>query len=590
MKRVLSIRSMSVLLGGGLALALSACSDSAHITSVNPARPAPADRPSLALVTGDFAAPPNAFASTTISPNASTCTVGSTCAVDVGMWVGGYATYGIDFTVKFDPTVLQAASVTTAGGSPYPNSPALGDAHAYPPNSIDNVNGLVSYSAMSAPGAARGGMFVVATIAFTPIGAGTSTLVLRTNQWIVGTGPYGITGLAKNGTVTVSAGTPTPKVFTSGANVMTWDPIFELNQPPYPDWIPQYCTMTPKVGLGANWVAPHNAFVLTGHPWADSYFLAPWINAWNSLASSASGSPNLNYNWTKYETMVEGNGSFVVRLLADNCSWIYLDDRLVGVQGGDLSKNSYGVTLNGKHRLDFIIFDGGGAAGGKFILETTTNPPPPLVIDRTPPVITHTITGTAGTGDWYKSPVTVTWTVKDDESAITSPACLPQTISASTAAAGVVVRCSATSAGGTSEDPVTVKLDLSVPTVVANVPAATGANGWYTSDIPVSWTVGNAGPSGIVTTCPSTAVNTETTGITLSCAATTGAGLSATGNTATLKLDKTPPVLKGVPTGPLGNNQWYLGSARPTPCRWTTRGQRTPASRRTTLGCPAPSP
>ena len=162
------------------------------------------------------------------------------------------------------------------------------------------------------------------------------------------------------------------QVFTSGSHVTTWDPIIPAAA--YANWPSTICTSQPLVGRNANWQNPHNAYVVGGHPWAFDYFVAPWINAWNSLASVGPG----GHNWTKYQTNVSGNGSFVIRLLADNCSWIYLDGTLVGVQNTNLAANSYGLTLNGTHSLEFIIFDGGGAAGGKFILETTTNPPPPL--------------------------------------------------------------------------------------------------------------------------------------------------------------------------------------------------------------------
>jgi hypothetical protein len=165
------------------------------------------------------------------------------------------------------------------------------------------------------------------------------------------------------------------QVFTSGDHVMTWDAIPEPNQPT--DWAP-FCTATPAVGLNANWQNPHNAFEVS-HPWINDYFTAPWINAWNTRESVNSGSVGPRYyNWTKYASQVSGDGSFVIRLLADNCSWIYLDGTLVGVQGTNLSANSYGLTLNGTHTLEFIIFDGGGASGGKFILETTSDPLPPL--------------------------------------------------------------------------------------------------------------------------------------------------------------------------------------------------------------------
>ncbi|GMV07357.1 MAG: hypothetical protein AMXMBFR53_36320 [Gemmatimonadota bacterium] len=173
----------------------------------------------------------------------------------------------------------------------------------------------------------------------------------------------------------------THTVFTSGAGVTAWDPIAETNQPD--DWASAYCKATPKYGPNHTaWTTqPHAASVLTDHPWATDYFSAPWINAWGSLASSGGNPTAPHYNWTKYQTTVSGNGTFVIRLLADNCSWIYLDGNLVGVQGTNLAQNSYGLTLNGSHTLTFVIFDGGGSAGGKFILETTATPPPQLDSD-----------------------------------------------------------------------------------------------------------------------------------------------------------------------------------------------------------------
>ena len=62
----------------------------------------------------------------------------------------------------------------------------------------------------------------------------------------------------------------------------------------------------------------------------------------------------------------------MLNLLADNCSWIYLDGTLVGFQDTDLSVQTYPVTLSGTHTLEFLIFDGGGEAGGMFRLETNT--------------------------------------------------------------------------------------------------------------------------------------------------------------------------------------------------------------------------
>ncbi|MGI9141176.1 MAG: hypothetical protein ACR2GJ_08715, partial [Gemmatimonadaceae bacterium] len=272
------------------------------------------------------------------------------------------------------------------------------------------------------------------------------------------------------------------QVYTSGSNVTTWDAILPATADP--NWTTTVCGAVPGVGPNANWVNPHPAYVLTGHPWASLYFSAPWINAWNDLASIGPG----GHNWTRYQTNVSGNGSFVVKLLADNCSWVYLDGFLVGRQpaGHNSTNTQYGLTLNGAHTLEFIIFDGGGAAGGKFILETTTTPPPPLnpdldgdgclnevdafpldptrcATDNTPPSIIPNVSGTLGVDGWYTSDIAVSWTVADAESAITSPECTASTVTSNTN--GVTFTCSATSEGGSASQSVTVKRDASTPTV-----------------------------------------------------------------------------------------------------------------------------
>lgn len=178
-------------------------------------------------------------------------------------------------------------------------------------------------------------------------------------------------------------------VYTSDASVTAWDPIYIGYGA---DWGTSVCTTNPAVSLtDSRWTNPHAAsdFGTNAHVWqpgaASNGFVADWINAWTNTSSGggpgyvAAGNPGA-YNWTKYERQVTGNGSFQLQLLADNCSWIYLDNVLVGVQPANWNYSSlkYGVTLNGTHKLTFVIFDGGGAAGGMFRLETTTNVIPPL--------------------------------------------------------------------------------------------------------------------------------------------------------------------------------------------------------------------
>jgi hypothetical protein len=84
-------------------------------------------------------------------------------------------------------------------------------------------------------------------------------------------------------------------------------------------------------------------------------------------------------------------------------------------------------------------------------------------IDDTPPEVAPTIAGTLGANGWYTGNVTVSWSVTDAESAITSESCAPTTVTSDTP--GQVVSCSATSAGGTSSQSVTIKRDATAPTL-----------------------------------------------------------------------------------------------------------------------------
>jgi hypothetical protein len=98
--------------------------------------------------------------------------------------------------------------------------------------------------------------------------------------------------------------------------------------------------------------------------------------------------------------------------------------------------------------------------------------------DNTPPVIIPNVSGTLGNNGWYVSDVTVSWTVSDPESAITSTSgCGPTTIS--TDNSGTTLTCSATSAGGTSSQSVTIKRDATAPTISAAVSPVRPASGWW---------------------------------------------------------------------------------------------------------------
>jgi probable HAF family extracellular repeat protein len=96
--------------------------------------------------------------------------------------------------------------------------------------------------------------------------------------------------------------------------------------------------------------------------------------------------------------------------------------------------------------------------------------------DSTPPVITPKISGTPGNNGWYRSAVTVNWSVTDPESGIvSSTGCAPTNLTADTA--GITLTCSAINGVGLSTSvPITIKIDKTPP-VISGMPAA-GCSLW----------------------------------------------------------------------------------------------------------------
>jgi len=183
----------------------------------------------------------------------------------------------------------------------------------------------------------------------------------------------------------------------------------------------------------------------------------------------------------------------------------------------------------------------------------------PPVVDSTPPIITPAVTGTLGTNGWFRGDVSVTWTVTDDESAITAETgCDAASVTADTA--GTTFTCSATSQGGTSTQSVTVSRDTTPPIVTivappngATYPAGGSVSSSYTCADGLSGISSCNGPvpsgSPVDTLSAGSKVFTVT--------ATDAAGNVASARTAYTVIDATPPLIVPVVTGTLGDNGWY---------------------------------
>ncbi|MDQ2690949.1 MAG: PxKF domain-containing protein [Chloroflexota bacterium] len=87
----------------------------------------------------------------------------------------------------------------------------------------------------------------------------------------------------------------------------------------------------------------------------------------------------------------------------------------------------------------------------------------------------------------------------------------------------------------------TGQTDCTAPVITPNVSGTLGNNGWYISDVTVTWTVSAGSAISSSTGCESTTINTDTTSLTLTCSATSDGGTSS--ESVTIKRDATNPTL-----------------------------------------------
>jgi hypothetical protein len=179
-----------------------------------------------------------------------------------------------------------------------------------------------------------------------------------------------------------------------------------------------------------------------------------------------------------------------------------------------------------------------------------------VVSDTTAPIITPSVVGTLGNNSWYTSDVTVSWSVVDNESAISSSSgCGPTTINTDTA--GTTLTCSATSAGGTSSQSVTIMRDATAPTVTLTPARPADFNGWYNA--PIGFTVGGTDAMSDIASCDAgfTYSGPDSASASASGSCTDNAGNSGSGSY-TFKYDATGPSASlSVTAGTAGTNGWY---------------------------------
>lgn len=96
--------------------------------------------------------------------------------------------------------------------------------------------------------------------------------------------------------------------------------------------------------------------------------------------------------------------------------------------------------------------------------------------------------------------------------------------------------------------------DSTPPVIAATVTGTLGNNGWYTSDVTVTWTVTDAESAATSTGCGAQTVTADTAGVTFTCAASSTGGAAT--QSVTIKRDATKPTIAGARTPAANSNGW----------------------------------
>ena len=183
--------------------------------------------------------------------------------------------------------------------------------------------------------------------------------------------------------------------------------------------------------------------------------------------------------------------------------------------------------------------------------------------DNTPPVVTYSIDGIAGTNNWFRGSthgnnITLHWSVSDPESSITRTTGCEPAIAIPGPTTGTTRTCSATSDGGTTTITTrSLKIDATPPAAAASASRPPNGAGWYRTPLSVIWS-GTDATSGIASCRPAvTYAGPDTTGTTVVGTCTDNAGNTSSAAALSLKYDATPPVTTATSTSAPNAAGWF---------------------------------
>ena len=173
--------------------------------------------------------------------------------------------------------------------------------------------------------------------------------------------------------------------------------------------------------------------------------------------------------------------------------------------------------------------------------------------DTSAPLVSYTLTGTAGTNGWYRSNVTINWSAVDPEGLTSSTCVIAELVSAEGTSSHT---CTATSHGGTTSSTAVLKIDKTLPSVpVGTAARAADANGWFNHPVSVTFT-GTDAVSGLASCSGGTYSGPDSATASLPGTCRDVAGNTSSGSYA-LRYDATDPTPTAATSRAPDSNGWF---------------------------------
>ena len=209
---------------------------------------------------------------------------------------------------------------------------------------------------------------------------------------------------------------------------------------------------------------------------------------------------------------------------------VTVEGATIPLQGNTFTSAAITLGANGPQVLHVTATDAAGNSSAAAIT---------LKIDRTPPLISGSVTPVPNAAGWNNTAVTVTFTCSDADSGIaTCPAPVPVDIEGADQS---ILGTAVDKAGNTAQAAVKVSIDKTAPVITATPAPAPNAAGWNITDVTLSYACSDS-LSGVVA-CPAPqVVNAEGKAEPITATISDKAGNTAT-STVILNIEKTAPTI-----------------------------------------------